>query len=131
MMLALFILFGPVRGAAVTTSATRAFRFVVGTSGTLTQLVAQGTASNTTCNGANRSQNRTHGSTRSSTADSSYSFTSVNAIRVGRVAATSTVPIAIVVFSHPSHSLVWCRLALLYFQHSPTTYCARPGSKDS
>jgi hypothetical protein len=92
-VLALFILFGLVRGAAVSTS-------------TLTHLVAQSCASEATYNGANRPQNGTRDSARSTTAHGSYSFTSVNACRVGRVATSSTVPIAVVVFSHPSHSLV-------------------------
>jgi stage III sporulation protein SpoIIIAA len=106
MVLALFILFCFVRGAAVTTSTTRVFRVVVGTSGTLTHLVAQRCASKATCNGAKRPQNGTRGSASNTTGNGSYSFTSVNASRVGLVATSSTVLIAVVVFSHPSHSLV-------------------------
>jgi hypothetical protein len=105
MVPALFILFGPVHGA-VTTSTTRVFCVVVGTPCTLTHLVAQRTASEATCNGAKRSKNGTQSSTRSSTSYGSYSLTSIDASRVGCVAATSTVPIALVVFSHSSHSLV-------------------------
>jgi hypothetical protein len=132
MVLALFILFCSVGGAAVTTSTTRVFRVVIGTSGTLTQLVAQRCAGETTYNGANWPQNGTRGSACSTTAHGSYSFTSVNASRVGRVAASSTFPIAVVLFSHPSHSLVLNdREALLLCQRSPRTYCARPGWKDS
>jgi hypothetical protein len=106
MLLALFILFGSVRSAAVTTSIARVFRVVIGTSGTLTQLLAQRCASDATCNSAKRSQNGTHGSARNTTGNGSYSFNSVNASLVGRVAASITFPIAVVVFSHPSHSLV-------------------------
>jgi hypothetical protein len=106
MVLALFILFSLVRGAAVATRTTRVFRVVVATSGTLTHLVTQRCASEATYNGANRPQNGTRDSTRSTTAHGSYSFSSVNASRVGRIAASSTVPIAVVIFSHPSHSLV-------------------------
>jgi hypothetical protein len=106
MLLALFILFGSVRTAAVTTSTARVFRVVVGTFGTLTHLVAQRCASDATCNGAKRPQNGTHGSSHNTTAYGSYSFTSVNTSCVGRVAASCSVPIAVVVFSHPSHSLV-------------------------
>jgi hypothetical protein len=99
-------LFCSVRSAVVTTSTTRFFRVVVGTSGTLAHLVAQRCASDATYNSANRPQNRTHGSARYTSAYCSYSFTSVNASRVGLVAASSILTIAIVVFSHPSHSLV-------------------------
>jgi hypothetical protein len=108
MVLALFILFCSVRSTAFTTSSTHVFRIVVGTSGTLTHLIAQRCASETTYNGANWPQKGTYGSTRNTTAHSSYSFTSVNTSRVGRVAISSTVPIAVVVFSHTSHSFVLC-----------------------
>jgi hypothetical protein len=73
------------------------FVVITSTICTLTHLVTQRTASDGTCNGAKRSKNGARGSTRNSTAYSSYSLTSV---------ATGTVPIAFVVFSHSSHSLV-------------------------
>jgi hypothetical protein len=102
MVLALFILFGSRPAATVTTSTARVFRVVVGTSGALTHLVPQCCASEATCNGAQRPQKGTRGSARNTSAHGSYSFTSVNASRVG----SGTVPIVVVVFSHPSHSLV-------------------------
>jgi hypothetical protein len=105
-VLALFILFCSVRTTAVTTSNAPVFHVVVDTSGTITHLVAQRCASEATYNGANRPQNGTYGSARNTTAHGTYSFTSVNTSRVGRVATSSTVPIAVVVFSHPTHSFV-------------------------
>jgi hypothetical protein len=123
MVLALFILFG--------SSTTRVFRIVVCTFGTLTHLVAQRCANEAACNGANRTQNGTRYSARYTTAYGSYSFTSVNASRVGGVAASSTLPILVVVICHPSHSLVCVREAQLLFQRSPRTYCAPLSWKNS
>jgi hypothetical protein len=106
MVLALFILFCSVRSIAVIIiiNTTHVFRVVVGTSGTLTHLIAQRCASDATYNGTNRPQKGTYGSACNTTAHGSYCFTSINTSRIGFVATSSTVPIAVVVISHPSHS---------------------------
>jgi hypothetical protein len=77
---------------------TLVFRVVVGTFGTFTHLVTQRCASDASYNGTHRPQKGTRGRARNTTAYGSYSFTSVNIIRVG------LIPIAFVAFSHPSHS---------------------------
>jgi hypothetical protein len=88
------------------------FRVVVGTTGSLTHLVAQRTTCDGTCSRANRPGSGTHGCTHNSTANGSCSFTSVPTSDVGHVSAsiiglvaTSAVLIAIVVLSHPFHFL--------------------------
>jgi hypothetical protein len=83
---------------------TLVLRVVVGTIGTFTHLVTQRCASDASYDGTHRPQKGTRGCASNTTADGSYSFTSVNASRIGLVATSSTVPIAVVVFSHPSHS---------------------------
>jgi hypothetical protein len=113
LLLTLFILSVTVRDSAVTASVSRV---VVGAASTLTNLVAQSTASQATSNGANRPQNGTRSSACSAASHRTYCFSNV---RVAHVGAPRTVPIAIVVSSHVILTPLFCIRDTLLFSAGP------------